>query len=65
MTNDPRNKNGLGENLTSQNKTVGKVLGITTAARKPVYDNFDTMTAGQRGPAMLQDIWLQEKLAQI
>ncbi|WP_235925326.1 catalase [Streptococcus catagoni] len=37
---------------------------MSTAAGRPVYDNNDTMTAGKRGPAMLQDVWLQEKLAQ-
>ncbi|MGT2887926.1 catalase [Streptococcus didelphis] len=64
MNYDPRQKNGLGENLSSQNKRVGKQPGMSTAAGRPVYDNLDTMTAGKRGPAMLQDVWLQEKLAQ-
>lgn len=36
---------------------------LTTAAGAPVPDNQNTMTAGPRGPAMLQDIWLLEKLA--
>src|SRR6202022_3299976 len=29
----------------------------------PVADNTNIMTAGPRGPALLQDIWLLEKLA--
>jgi catalase len=29
----------------------------------PVVDNTNTQTAGPRGPALLQDIWLLEKLA--
>src|SRR5258705_629657 len=29
----------------------------------PVAENTNTMTAGPRGPALLQDIWLLEKLA--
>ena len=29
----------------------------------PVVDNTNTQTAGARGPALLQDIWLLEKLA--
>jgi catalase len=29
----------------------------------PVVDNIDIQTAGPRGPALLQDIWLIEKLA--
>ena len=36
---------------------------LTTAAGAPVPDNQNTMTAGPRGPALLQDIWLLEKLA--
>lgn len=34
-----------------------------TAAGAPVVDNQNTMTAGRRGPALLQDVWLLEKLA--
>jgi catalase len=36
---------------------------LTTAAGAPVPDNFNIETAGPRGPALLQDIWLIEKLA--
>lgn len=36
---------------------------LTTAAGVPVPDNQNTMTAGPRGPALLQDVWLLEKLA--
>src|SRR5436305_487252 len=36
---------------------------FTTAAGVPVADNTNIMTAGLRGPALLQDIWLIEKLA--
>lgn len=36
---------------------------LTTIAGVPVPDNNNTMTVGPRGPAMLQDIWLLEKLA--
>lgn len=36
---------------------------LTTAAGAPVVDNQNTMTAGPRGPALLQDVWLIEKLA--
>lgn len=36
---------------------------LTTAAGGPVPDNQNTMTAGPRGPALLQDVWLIEKLA--
>lgn len=36
---------------------------LTHANGAPVTDNFNIMTAGPRGPALLQDIWLIEKLA--
>lgn len=36
---------------------------FTTAAGAPVPDNTNTLTAGPRGPALLQDVWLMEKLA--
>ena len=35
---------------------------LTTAAGAPVVDNQNTMTAGPRGPALLQDVWFLEKL---
>ncbi len=36
---------------------------MTHAAGAPVADNINIQTAGPRGPALLQDIWLIEKLA--
>ena len=36
---------------------------LTTAAGVPVPDNNNSVTAGPHGPALLQDIWLLEKLA--
>ena len=36
---------------------------LTHATGSPVSDNQNTMTAGPHGPALLQDIWLIEKLA--
>jgi catalase len=36
---------------------------LTTAAGAPVVDNQNVMTAGPRGPQLLQDVWFQEKLA--
>jgi catalase len=36
---------------------------LTTAAGVPVVDNQNVITAGPRGPALLQDVWLLEKLA--
>lgn len=37
---------------------------LTTNAGAPVVDNQNIMTAGPRGPALLQDVWFLEKLAQ-
>src|SRR5438067_9049164 len=37
---------------------------LTHATGTPVADNLNILTAGRRGPALLQDIWLIEKLAQ-
>lgn len=36
---------------------------LTTAAGAPVVDNQNAMTAGPRGPMLLQNVWLLEKLA--
>ena len=36
---------------------------LTTVAGAPVVDNQNTMTAGPRGPVLLQDVWYLEKLA--
>jgi len=36
---------------------------LTTNAGAPVVDNQNIMTAGPRGPVLLQDVWFLEKLA--
>ena len=36
---------------------------LTTRNGAPVVDNQNTMTAGPRGPVLLQDVWFLEKLA--
>lgn len=36
---------------------------LTTAAGCPVVDNQNVLTAGPRGPQLLQDVWFLEKLA--
>ena len=36
---------------------------LTTVAGAPVPDNQNAMTAGPRGPMLLQDVWFLEKLA--
>jgi catalase len=42
---------------------MSKSKRFTHATGAPVADNTNIMTAGPRGPALLQDIWLIEKLA--
>ncbi len=36
---------------------------LTTNAGAPVVDNQNVLTAGKRGPMLLQDAWFLEKLA--
>ncbi|MFT4173659.1 MAG: catalase [Rhodocyclaceae bacterium] len=36
---------------------------LSSAAGAPVADNQNSLTAGPRGPVLLQDVWLLEKLA--
>ncbi|MDR3344627.1 MAG: catalase [Oscillospiraceae bacterium] len=36
---------------------------LTRENGAPVADNTNTLTAGERGPALLQDVWFLEKLA--
>ncbi|MGV7241134.1 catalase [Caballeronia sp. M23-90] len=36
---------------------------FTNATGAPVTDNVNILTAGRRGPTLLQDVWLLEKLA--
>ncbi|TQS76404.1 catalase [Ornithinibacillus gellani] len=47
--------------MTNNNKDTRKKL--TTAAGAPVPDYENSMTAGPRGPMLLQDVWFLEKLA--
>ncbi len=46
----------MGANYNNKDK-------LTTAAGAPVYENQNVMTAGPRGPMLLQDVWFLEKLA--
>ena len=36
---------------------------LTNEAGAPIAENEHSLTAGPRGPVMLQDVWLLEKLA--
>jgi catalase len=42
---------------------VSETERFTNATGAPVADNSNIMTAGRRGPALVQDIWLIAKLA--
>lgn len=59
----PMSKNGLGEPLPSKNDAKGNMPKLTMANGALVESNQDSLTAGARGPVMLQDVWLIEKLA--
>lgn len=60
---NPMKKNGLGEPTASRNNVVEGNPELQTAAGAPVATDYDSMTAGPRGPVMMQDVWLLEKLA--
>src|SRR6201989_2284045 len=47
----------------TQEPTMSKTKRFTNATGSPVADNTNIMTAGRRGPALLQGLWLIEKLA--
>jgi catalase len=49
----------------TQESTMSDTKRFTSATGTPVADNTNIMTAGRRGPALLQDIWLIEKLAHL
>lgn len=36
---------------------------LTSSSGVPLADNQNVMTAGKRGPMLLQDVWFLEKLA--
>ena len=42
---------------------MSKKKKLTTNAGAPVSDNQNAMTAGPRGPQLLQDVWFLEKMA--
>ncbi|WBW50489.1 catalase [Peptoniphilus equinus] len=60
---NPMDKNGLGKPLPSRNDHINGPKTMTTASGAPVVNNEDTMTAGERGPQVLQDFYLLEKHA--
>jgi catalase len=52
--------------VTGATGNPGSATGkLTTAFGAPVVDNQNSMTAGPRGPLLMQDVWLLEKLANL
>ena len=43
--------------------TTNKKPQLTSISGAPVANNQDSLTAGPRGPMLLQDVWFLEKLA--
>lgn len=62
MSMDPRDKNGLGEHLSSRNDAVMDEP-MRRAGGQVVDNNEDILTAGKRGHLSIQDLWLFEKHA--
>ena len=62
---DPMKKNKLDHSLPSRNDHTGVHPGITRENGAPVINNQDTMTAGVRGPQVVQDAWLIESKRQM
>ncbi len=51
------------EKLFDRRITMKDEKKLTTSAGAPVPNNQDSLTAGSRGPMLLQDVWFLEKLA--
>src|SRR3546814_20183863 len=49
--------------MTTSKQTPGQPPVMTTTAGAPVADNQNSITAGPRGPVLMQDYQLLEKLA--
>ena len=61
---NPMEKNGLTSLEESRNQRVGdKTREMHANNGAPVVDDEANITAGQRGPTLLQDHWLLEKNA--
>lgn len=54
---------GEKERSRPSGKTQGKPEKLTSVNGRPIADNEDSQTAGLRGPIVLQDPWMLEKLA--
>lgn len=51
--------------MADEKKSKCPITRLTTLFGAPVADNQNSMTAGPRGPVLMQDVWLFEKLANL
>ena len=51
------------EKLTTLFQTIDEVTLHLDVYKRQVAENEHSLTAGPRGPVMMQDVWLMEKLA--
>jgi catalase len=56
-------KAGTSKMVPQTPKMSKKAMKLTNEVGAPVAENEHSLTAGPRGPVMLQDVWLLEKLA--
>jgi catalase len=62
-TTAPARNGALAQDLAKAQEPRMTTTKFTNATGAPVADNTNIVTAGPRGPALLQDIWLIEKMA--
>ena len=60
---NPMEKNGIDPHSPSRNDVSGEHRQLRTHVGAPVPNNQDSMTAGPRGPVLMQDVWYMEKMA--
>lgn len=51
--------------MADEKKSKCPITRLTTLFGAPVADNQNSMTAGPRGPVLMQDVWLFEKIANL
>src|SRR5699024_6428603 len=53
----------VGTSIQTRSGSMSKKAPLTSVSGAPVANNQDSLTAGARGPMLLQDVWFLEKLA--
>jgi hypothetical protein len=46
---------------TERSMTINEYKKLTNEVGAPIGDNENSITAGSRGPVVMQDVWLMEK----